>query len=859
MKKYVSLALSIVMVLTVILSLPFSTQAANDTGLIMFRDEFGAWGVDDYDKNDIGDFLLYKGEQVDEFETEPVNGYKGISYDEKSNTLTLDNVKQILNAYFVSITDMGDLKIKLIGTSALIRIDIYNTNVTFTGNGTLNFNPKMSWTRGKYTEDEWDDETHVNERILDCPVYCANSTFAVTSGATVNVYNSSEESPTMEFDFSEAKTNAQLNSAVLTYGKITTAPAVWDSEITSDYEYASAPYIKHVIPATKLMYLKGSDMQNNIWISSVRDSGTVFDRSMSPLILNADGMWVEDFAHGYKYSNYDGKWFARDGEYAYDYNNPPGDLEFAEYTDTSSLPMEITNGNVTIYVNGAYPWASYMRCYSDSNAFAMRYFNKTDWVYEDLTPVEPASASDYGHEMFYMQKQGETEYFEYCENIIANEYVNDDTAVAEAEKMGYTFPRIYTYKYYLMNNPVSFTSDAQQINLSTCTITGVVDKTYTGKALTQSITVKNGAATLKNGTDYTVSYKNNTNVGTATVTVTGKGNYTGSKSVTFKIGAQSIASSTVNGATEKTYNGKAQTQSITVNCGSATLKNGTDYTVAYKNNTKAGTATLTVTGKGNYTGTKSLTFKIKTQTLKNCTISGVKTQTYTGKAITQSITVKSGSTTLKSGTDYTVAYKNNIKAGEATLTVTGKGNYSGSKSVRFKINAKDVIAKCTVSGVKDKTYTGNAITQSIKVVSDSTTLKCGTDYTVTYKNNKDVGKATITITGKGNYSGTKKVTFIINPKGTSVSKVTSTKKAQLKVSVKKQTGGTTGYEIQYSLKSNFSAAKSAIISSNKTTEKTFTKLITGKKYYVRVRTYKTVSGKKYYSEWNKYGKAVKVK
>ena len=785
MKKYLSLALSAVMVLTVILSLPFSTQAANDTGLIIFRDEFGAWGVDDYDyENDIGDFLVYKGEQVKEYEIEPVASYKGVRYDEKSNTLTLDNVKQVLNAYFVTIDGMGDLKIKLIGTSALIQINVYDTNITFVGTGTLNFNPKMSWTRGKYTADDWDDEIHKDERILDCPVSCVNSTIAVTSGATVNVYNSSDESATMEFAFSEAKTDAQLNSAVLTYGKITTAPAVWNSEVLSDYEYVSVPYIKHVIPANKLMYLKGSDMQNNIWISSVRDSGTIYDRSMSPLILNADGMWVEDFVHGYKYSNYEGEWFARENEYTYDYNNPPGDLEFVEYTDTSSLPMEIKDGNVTIYVNGAYPWASYMRCNSDSTEFAMRYFDKGNWIYEDLTPVEPASASDYGYEMFYLKKQGETEYFEYCENIIANKYVSDDDAVAAAEKMGYTFPRIYTYKYCLMNSPVTFTSTAEQTNISACTVTGVVDKTYTGKALTQAITVKNGAATLKSGTDYTVSYKNNTN---------------------------------------------------------------------------AGTATVAITGKGSYTGTKSLTFKIKAQTLKDSKITGVKGKTYTGKAITQTPTVKYGSTTLKSGTDYTVSYKNNTNAGNATLTVTGKGNYAGTKSVTFKIGTVSLTDKCTITGIKDKTYTGNYIKQSITVKNGSTTLRSGTDYKITYSNNKNVGKATVIISGKGNYSGTKKVTFKINPKGTSVSAATSPKKAQLKVTLKKQATQTTGYEIQYALKSNFSDAKTVTITSNKTTSKTISKLKSNKKYYVRVRTYKTASGTKYYSGWSKYGKAVKVK
>ena len=170
------------------------------------------------------------------------------------------------------------------------------------------------------------------------------------------------------------------------------------------------------------------------------------------------------------------------------------------------------------------------------------------------------------------------------------------------------------------------------------------------------------------------------------------------------------------------------------------------------------------------------------------------------------------------------------------------------------------VSKCTVSSISAKVYSGSAFKPSPTVKYGKTALKKGTDYKLTYKNNKAVGTATVTITGIGSYTGTKKVTFKINPKGTSLKKVTSPKKKQLKVTWKKQTTQTKGYQLQYSTSRKFTAkkTKSVWVTSNKTTAKTVKKLTSNKKYYVRIRTYKTVDGKKYYSAWSKT-LSVKVK
>ncbi len=169
------------------------------------------------------------------------------------------------------------------------------------------------------------------------------------------------------------------------------------------------------------------------------------------------------------------------------------------------------------------------------------------------------------------------------------------------------------------------------------------------------------------------------------------------------------------------------------------------------------------------------------------------------------------------------------------------------------------IAKAKVTGVNAKTYTGKALTQSLTVKLGSITLKKGTDYKVTYKNNKSVGTASVTVTGTGKYTGTVTKTFKINPKGTSLKKVAAGKKA-FTATWNKRTAQTTGYQIQYSASKKFTkkTTKSVTVANKKKTSKTVKKLKACKKYYVRVRTYKKVGKKKYYSAWSR-SKAVTTK
>ncbi len=222
------------------------------------------------------------------------------------------------------------------------------------------------------------------------------------------------------------------------------------------------------------------------------------------------------------------------------------------------------------------------------------------------------------------------------------------------------------------------------------------------------------------------------------------------------------------------------------------------------------------------------------------------TYAYDGKAKKPGVTVKLNGKTLKNGTDYTVSYSNNTKVGTATVKITGKDNYTGSISKTYSI--KNNFKKATISGISNKSYTGKNITQSITVKYNGKTLKKGTDYTVSYSSNKNIGTATVKIAGKGSYTGTITKTFKINPAKQEIQKLTAESKAFFVDWAQK--GSATGYEIQYATNSKFTRAKKVTITNNKTDKTTISKLSGKKKYYVRVRSYTTVKGTKYYGAWS---------
>ncbi len=209
--------------------------------------------------------------------------------------------------------------------------------------------------------------------------------------------------------------------------------------------------------------------------------------------------------------------------------------------------------------------------------------------------------------------------------------------------------------------------------------------------------------------------------------------------------------------------------------------------------------------------------------------------------------LKPGSNTIgfwQSGTNFSNTYQFKVRSFKTIGDTTLYSSWSKIKS----LNPTPTNIKLSTSSY---TYNGKKRTPKV-TVKDKTgkTLKEGTHYTVSMASGrKKIGKYKVVITFKGDYTGKKTVYFKINPKKTSVSKVTAAKKS-LKVKLKKQTSQTSGYQIQYSTSKKFKSAKTVTIKSNKTTSATIKSLKAKKTYYVRVRTYKTVSGTKFYSSWS---------
>ncbi|MDE8703299.1 fibronectin type III domain-containing protein [Adlercreutzia equolifaciens] len=181
--------------------------------------------------------------------------------------------------------------------------------------------------------------------------------------------------------------------------------------------------------------------------------------------------------------------------------------------------------------------------------------------------------------------------------------------------------------------------------------------------------------------------------------------------------------------------------------------------------------------------------------------------------------------------------------------------------------AKTSLSSASLSLSKSTaTFTGSAIKPSVSVKLGGKTLKAGTDYTVSYKANTSVGTATVTVTGKGTYAGSKSATFKINPKGTSIKGSVKAGKKSLTVKWAKPSSAnlkqTTGYQVRYATAKSMKDAKTKTVKASSSAGKkcslTVSKLTGGKKYYVQVRTYKTVGGKNYYSAWSA-AKTVNVK
>lgn len=320
----------------------------------------------------------------------------------------------------------------------------------------------------------------------------------------------------------------------------------------------------------------------------------------------------------------------------------------------------------------------------------------------------------------------------------------------------------------------------------------VEDQVYTGTAIKPAVRVYDHKKLLKNGTDYTITYKNNTKSYTAVagdkkspvVTVTFKNNYSGTLEQLFTINKASIDDavaadlySVVNGSVQKpvpvvTWNGKA-------------LKNKTDFTVSYPDDSDGaykvqGEWTIRIEGENDFKGTKDINLHLNDTNvhMTSCTVANIKPVTYNGEEQKPAVSVKYGGKIVDPG-KYDVAYQYNTDAGQATVVISAKegSGFIGDVSKQFtikpaSISGATVVINDPLAGGK-YTYDGEAIEPEVTV-----TLKNGTkldsdetdangdvtvehDYEVVYSKNNVAGTATAQVIAKGNYTGSASVKFKI--------------------------------------------------------------------------------------------------
>ncbi len=311
-------------------------------------------------------------------------------------------------------------------------------------------------------------------------------------------------------------------------------------------------------------------------------------------------------------------------------------------------------------------------------------------------------------------------------------------------------------------------ADSGRTALSACTIESIPDQYYTGVAVEpEGIVVKDGEKTLEEGVDYETSFRNNVEVGTASVTVSGKGEYVGYASATFSIRYDIAQGTIVTSAPSYEYTGNAIEPEVRVVCLGRLLTEGEDFELSYADNVEVGAARIEARGLGSYMGLLAGSFEIRADenSLASAEIGAIEPQTFTGSPIEPkpAVTAKNGAL-LEEGVDYELTYADNVHAGEASVTATGKGAYSGSCSTTFDIDpasADDMsvfMEQSSVSVGQDP----SAIALSLSIA--DTVLEENVDYTVTFQNIDRPGYAVAFIEGLRDVTGSREVRFrVVDP------------------------------------------------------------------------------------------------
>ena len=268
------------------------------------------------------------------------------------------------------------------------------------------------------------------------------------------------------------------------------------------------------------------------------------------------------------------------------------------------------------------------------------------------------------------------------------------------------------------------------------------DQTYDGTEKTlygYSLKDSNNYYQLTEDEDYVVTYENNINVGTATATFTGIGNYTGSFTKNFNIVPTDIYRANINYEYEQSYcAGKPVQPKPIVTYNDIMLAEGVDYEIEYEDDCgELGWHYAYIKGIGNFNGTDSFEYSVVEAEISSENISVDTSCTYTGYAQTPAPVVTVSGEVLRRDVDYNVSYTNNVNAGTGYMTIEGMNGYTGYVTVPFTISPK-AVSEVEILKIADVDYTGKAVRPSLFVKADGNMIK-SSDYTVTYYNNTNVG------------------------------------------------------------------------------------------------------------------------
>lgn len=298
----------------------------------------------------------------------------------------------------------------------------------------------------------------------------------------------------------------------------------------------------------------------------------------------------------------------------------------------------------------------------------------------------------------------------------------------------------------------------------------------TGEPIEPGITVTDQKNILECGKDYEVRYINNTEQGTATVSVTGIGRYIGEQKHKFQIQTKDLyeLGCTLSQYTYY-YDGQSHIPEVMIRDGEQILVQGRDYDYSIVENTvQPGIiyVNLYSVGHGKYTSDTSfvVSYEIKKGVIDDAAEVSLSQSRYIwdGFPKTPEVSVCCNGVTLQPGRDYTAEGRDNWNVGQAYVVVTGIGNYEGQIEIPFEIIQNEMKRKCditalTIQPIPDLTYCNRAMEPELVIMHGEKELEKDKDYTVTYSDNIDAGTATATVQGIGNYTGVCLVTFVIKP------------------------------------------------------------------------------------------------